>query len=228
MITGYIDSTCSGADGRTVEVYVDGTVDFSTGWTLERQANGNGFTSSVDLTAFGSITDDFVYITNDAATLDTEFSINTNVIENGTISSNGDDAFQLSDDADTVIDRLGEDGVDGTGTPWEHENTYVYRNDDSTPNAGAFDPANWTVGALDLLNNEGTCNGGNPFSDTVPFGSFNHGATDAPMVDVVNNDNDDVLVDDISYTEFAGYLDLPTQDGYILNVTQCNRQLGYR
>ena len=345
LITGYIDSTCSNADGRTVEIYVDGTVDFSTGWSLERQANGGGFTSSIDISGFGSITDDFVYITNDAATLDAEFSINTNVIENGTISSNGDDAFQLLDDADNVIDRLGEDGVDGSGTAWEHENTYVYRNDGSTPNAGTFDASNWTVGALDLLNNEGICNGGNPFSDTVPFGSFSttasntaniqiihnsadpsaefvdvyldgtliaddlefrtataflevpaetpinidiapqnstdvsdsvfnlnptltadenyiavangvldpsqfdasvnnnidfginvfpgalqssetagnvsvivhHGATDAPTVDVVNNADQSVLVDDISYTEFDGYLDLPVQD-YIINV----------
>ena len=44
-----------------------------------------------------------------------------------------------------------------------------------------------------------------------------HGATDAPTVDVVNFDNDNVLVDDISYTEFDGYLDLPTQD-YLINV----------
>ena len=344
LITGYMDSTCSGADGRTVEIYVDGTVDFSTGWSLERQANGGGFTSSIDITGFGSITDDFVYVTNDAATLDAEFSINTNVIENGTISSNGDDAFQLVDDEDSIIDRLGEDGVDGTGTAWEHENTYLYRNDGSTPNNGSFDVSNWTVGALDLLNSEGSCNGGNPFSDTVPFGSFSinasstadiqiihnaadpaaefvdiyldgtliaddfafrtasdflevpadqaididvapqnstdvsesiynlnttltadetyvavangvldasqfdssvntidfgidvfagaqqsstntgetsvlvhHGSTDAPTVDVVNNADDAVLVDDISYTEFDGYLDLPVQD-YIINV----------
>ena len=344
LITGYIDSTCSGADGRTVEIYVDGTVDFSTGWSLERQANGGGFTSSIDITGFGSITDDFVYVTNDAATLDAEFSINTNVIENGTISSNGDDAFQLVDDEDSIIDRLGEDGVDGTGTAWEHENTYLYRNDGSTPNNGSFDVSNWTVGALDLLSSEGSCNGANPFSDTVPFGSFSinasstadlqiihnaadpaadivdiyidgtlvaddlafrtasdflevpaeqaididvapegssdvsesifnlnttltadetyvavangvldpsqfdssvntiafgidvfagaqqsstnagetsvlvhHGSTDAPMVDVVNNDDQSILVDDISYTEFDGYLDLPTQD-YTINV----------
>jgi len=44
-----------------------------------------------------------------------------------------------------------------------------------------------------------------------------HGSTDAPTVDVVNNADDAVLVDDISYTEFDGYLDLPTQD-YVINV----------
>ena len=45
----------------------------------------------------------------------------------------------------------------------------------------------------------------------------NHGSTDAPTVDVVNNADQNILVDDISYTEFGGYLDLPTQD-YTINV----------
>ncbi len=44
-----------------------------------------------------------------------------------------------------------------------------------------------------------------------------HGATDAPTVDVVNDNDQSILVDDISYTEFNGYLDLPTQD-YVINV----------
>ncbi len=44
-----------------------------------------------------------------------------------------------------------------------------------------------------------------------------HGSTDAPTVDIVNNADDAILVDDISYTEFDGYLDLPTAD-YIINV----------
>jgi len=56
LITGYVDSTCSGADGRTVEVYVNGTVNF-TGWTLQRQANGGGFTTNIDLSALGTVSD---------------------------------------------------------------------------------------------------------------------------------------------------------------------------
>jgi hypothetical protein len=44
-----------------------------------------------------------------------------------------------------------------------------------------------------------------------------HGATDAPTVYIVNDADQSVLLDDISYTEFDGYLDLPTAD-YIINV----------
>ncbi|MBT8256281.1 MAG: T9SS type A sorting domain-containing protein, partial [Bacteroidia bacterium] len=46
-----------------------------------------------------------------------------------------------------------------------------------------------------------------------------HGSTDAPTVDVVETGvGAGTIVDDISYSEFAGYLELPTVD-YILDVT---------
>jgi hypothetical protein len=47
-----------------------------------------------------------------------------------------------------------------------------------------------------------------------------HGATDAPAVDVVENGVNNpgvLLVNDLSYSEFQGYLELPTDD-YILQV----------
>jgi hypothetical protein len=48
-----------------------------------------------------------------------------------------------------------------------------------------------------------------------------HGSPDAPTVDVVNQDNGDVLVDDISYPEFQGYLELPTGN-YVLDITSAD------
>jgi len=45
-----------------------------------------------------------------------------------------------------------------------------------------------------------------------------HGSPDAPTVDVVNQDGGGILVDDISYPEFQGYLELPTAD-YLLDIT---------
>ncbi|WP_299244935.1 DUF4397 domain-containing protein [uncultured Aquimarina sp.] len=45
-----------------------------------------------------------------------------------------------------------------------------------------------------------------------------HGATDAPTVDVNLQSGGTPLVDDVSYTEFAGYLELPT-DNYAINVS---------
>ncbi|WP_019037663.1 T9SS type A sorting domain-containing protein [Psychroflexus tropicus] len=171
IITGYIDSTCPGADGRTLEIYVDGTVDF-TDWNIVRQSNGGGFTTTIDISGLGSVTDDFVYVTNDENILLQEFGISTNFIVSGSINGNGNDGFQLNDPTDAIIDRFGEDGVDGSGTAWDHLDSYAYRLNGSTPNGGNFNPANWAFGGPNLLDGEGLCNAGTVFSTLVPFGTY--------------------------------------------------------
>ena len=176
LITGYVDSPCPSANGRVLEIYVDGTIDF-TGWAVQRQSNGNGFTTNIDLSSFATISDAFIYITNNEAIFTGEFGISTNILENSNINSNGDDAFQIIDNNSIVIDRFGEDGVDGTGTAWEHEDSYYLRNDLSNANGGNFDPVNWTFGTLQVLDGQGTCNGGPALSTIVALGSFQPAVT---------------------------------------------------
>ncbi len=171
LITGYVDSPCPSANGRVLEIYVDGTIDF-TGWTVQRQSNGNGFTTNIDLSSFATISDAFIYITNNEATFTGEFGISTNILENSNINSNGDDAFQIIDNNSIVIDRFGEDGVDGTGTAWEHEDSYYLRNNFLSANAGSFDPSNWTFGALQVLDGQGLCNSSAALSTIIALGSF--------------------------------------------------------
>ena len=182
VITSYVDAPCTGAKPRTVEIYVNGTVDF-TGWNLQRQSNGGGYTSNIDISSFGSLTDTFAYITNDSTGLNTEFGINTNVIQNSGISSNGDDGFQLADGSDTVIDRFGVDGEDASGKDWEHVDTYVYRKDGSTPNGGSFNVSNWIFGSQNLL--DGTC--GTTLGSLVPLGSFKEVASTDPKITVTGS-----------------------------------------
>ena len=171
IITGYIDSTCPGADGRTLEIYVEGSVDFA-GWNIVRQSNGGGFTTNIDISALGTVNDDFVYITNDETILLQEFGITANVLVNGSINSNGNDGFQISNPDNVVIDRFGEDGIDGSNTAWDHLDSYTYRLNGATPNAGNFNPANWLFGGVGILDGEGLCNGGDGFDTVVPFGTF--------------------------------------------------------
>jgi hypothetical protein len=171
LITGYVDATCSNADGRVLELYVNGTLDL-TGWKVQRQSNGGGFTTDIDLSTFGTIANDYIYLTNNAAIFTAEFSITQNILETGSINSNGDDAFQIVDDQDAVIDRFGEENVDGTGTAWEHTDSFYLRNDFEAANGGSFNPSNWTFAALDALDGEGLCNAANAYSTLVPLGSF--------------------------------------------------------
>lgn len=175
LITGYVDSPCPQAKGRTLEIYVSGTINF-TNWKLVRQANGGGYTFNIDISALGTLTDEFAYITNSKTTLDQEFGINSYyaaLIQSGSITDNGDDGFQIEDNQGNIIDRFGEGGVQPTsGDSWYHKKTYYYRNNGETANNGNFDPTNWIFGNINSLNGKGLCNAGNPLSDDVPFGSF--------------------------------------------------------
>ena len=171
LITGYVDSPCPGANGRVLEIYINGTIDL-TNWKVQRQSNGNGFTTDIDLTSFGSISDAFLYVTNDETILASEFGISSNVLMSGNINSNGNDAFQIVNAANTVIDRFGEDNVDGAGTAWEHTDSFYLRNDMETANGGSFNAANWAFGAIDSLDGEGLCNGSTALSTQVTLGSF--------------------------------------------------------
>ncbi|WP_196885504.1 choice-of-anchor I family protein [Aureivirga sp. CE67] len=219
VITSYMDSPCPSQDGRVVEIYVNGTVDFA-GWNLQRQSNGDGYNSNINLSNLGTITDAFAYITNDAATITSEFGISTNVLENGNISSNGDDAFQIVDNNDTVIDRFGEDGVDGTGTAWEHVDTYYKRNNNVAPNYGNFDVTNWTFGELGLLVGTGLCNGGEAYSNTFSLATYSYTppvsatlSVSAPTADQVFDPSTSSIEISFNTENFTFSTDENTEDG---------------
>ncbi|MCF8230055.1 MAG: DUF4397 domain-containing protein [Bacteroidales bacterium] len=55
------------------------------------------------------------------------------------------------------------------------------------------------------------------FTDMLVF----HGATDAPAVDIRDPQSGTVIVNDMSYGDFEGYLELPT-DNYVLELTDMN------
>ena len=214
MITGYVDSPCSGAAGRVLEIYVNGTIDF-TGWAIGRQSNGNedGYDTYLDISELGTITDDFAYITNDQAIFETEFGEMAHVIVNNGINSNGDDAFQIVDNNSNVIDRFGEEFIDGSGTAWEHTDSYYLRNTGATANEGNFDASNWTFGALDELDDQGICKEGTPLNQLVALGSF------MPAQDLQEINFDEAYV---SVNEDAGSItltveisDLPASDATV-------------
>jgi hypothetical protein len=183
VITGYMDSPCTSQAGRTLEIYVDGTIDF-TGWAVVRQSNGGGFdpgSATIDISALASVTDAFVYITNSSTTIDTEFGVTANVLENSNINGNGDDGWQILNSSSAIIDRFGVEGEDASGTAWDHLDSYAYRKDGATPNAGSFDASNWTFGGTNLL--DGNCGS---LSTFVPFGSYMATASSDPSIAITS------------------------------------------
>ena len=179
VITMIADGDCAGGNPRVIEIYANGAVDFTT-YSLEKQTNGNTtWSSPLDLSPLGTVTDAFVYVYRESSTGTGTFaadfpSVTTNTLADSgsTLSVNGDDRIRLIETASsTVIDQYGEEGVDGSGTPWEYKDGYGKRNANTNPNAGVFNAANWTNGN-GALNGFGVCQAGATFESIIGLGTY--------------------------------------------------------
>lgn len=195
IITMISDGDCTGGNPKVVEIYADGTVDFAN-YSLEIQTNANTtWGNTLNLADLGVVTNEFVYIHKEDDSFATEFPSATNVLSttSSAVNFNGDDRIRIIEDAtSTVIDQYGEEGTDGSGTPWEYQDGYAKRNNGSGPDFGFF-PGNWTYfnGALD---GQGTCQGASSFESIIGIGSYttDGGSTD-PVVFISAPANNAVL-----------------------------------
>lgn len=185
IITGMLDGPCPEGTPKAIEIYADGTVNFAE-YSLENQANANTtWGNTLSLAALGTVTNDFVYVVSaDAANnFATEFSSipATNILVTGTggaeipqpANINGDDRVRIINNGTmAVVDQFGEEGVDGTGTAWEHLDSWAVRANETGPNGAAFNAGNWEFGGVDALDGLGICMGGEALSTIVPFGQY--------------------------------------------------------
>lgn len=179
-ITKVIETGCATPFVKTVELYVDGTVDFSTDVVLNYMNNGQPWAANqIDISALGVQTDAFVYIVRDIPLMEAEFpsttfnASNTVVVGNAT---NGDDGYQIVLNG-VVVSQFGETEVDGTGTGWEHVDAVATRKD-GLPDIGTFDITHWDFTPLQSTDSQTACEGGagleawfNTLGATFPLGS---------------------------------------------------------
>lgn len=205
IITMISDGDCAGGNPKVLEVYADGTVDFSL-YSLENQTNANtDWSNALNLSDLGTVTNDFVYIYADDPAFASEFPSATNLLAttSSVMSFNGDDRIRIVLDANSsVIDQYGVDGLDGTGEAWEYKDGFAKRANNTSAN-GTFNLADWNYsnGGLD-----GQC-GTTGFENIIGIGSFTPGTSSCPLVIIV----DSVVCD----TETAG----ATSDTYTATAT---------
>ncbi|MDQ7916249.1 T9SS type A sorting domain-containing protein [Mesonia sp. MT50] len=205
IITMIADGDCAGGNPKVLEVYADGTVDFSM-YSLENQTNTNTtWGNALNLADLGTLTDEFAYIYADDPAFATEFPSATNTLatSSSVMSFNGDDRMRIVLDADSsVIDQFGVEGLDGTGEAWEYKDGYAKRANGTTAN-GTFNVADWNYFNSDL---DGQC-GTTGFENIIEIGTFTPGTSSCPLVVIV----DSVVCD--SETEGA------TSDTYTATAT---------
>lgn len=140
-------NNASGA--RFVELYNAGTtsIDFSTGWQLQRATNGNAsWQTAKNLT--GTIPAGGFYIVCNNQTTFTStygFAADQNIGGGGPADSNGDDQIRLLSPGAVVEDMFGVLGEDGSGTNHEFEDGRAERKATITSGNTTYDFGEWNI-----------------------------------------------------------------------------------
>jgi hypothetical protein len=180
-ITKIIETDCGDPFVKSVELYVDGTVDFSTEVVLNFMQNGKAWSGiQIDVSGLGVISDQFVYIARDIALMQAEFPGTTFDASNTIITSsatNGDDGYQIVLNG-AVVSQFGKTETDADDdTIWEHDDSIVSRKS-GTVDTGAWDEAHWDYSGKNSIDNLTACKGGDgveaflaSLGGTYPLGS---------------------------------------------------------
>lgn len=162
IITAIVDGDCMGGSPKFIEIYADGSVDFSK-YTLEKQSNNNTeWSNPQDLSSLGTLTNTFAYIVKaeDLTIFKTEFPSATSHIlsKSSTVDNNGNDRIRLIETTTSkVIDQYGETDKNGTDQAWEYTDSYAKRKNGSQANAGTFNTENWLFGGVKAFDGKGKC-----------------------------------------------------------------------
>jgi hypothetical protein len=177
IITGVIDGPRSGGLPKAAEFYATTAIadlaDYGVRSTnsAEGTAGGAEYTFPTGAVAAGT----FITLASEAPGFTAYFGV-APTYTNGVMSINGDDAVVLYSGllaaTPVVVDVYGVPTADGTGSPWDHVDSYAYRNNGTGPDGATWVAANWTVTAPETLDAQGTAGVNGDAGITVPFGTY--------------------------------------------------------
>lgn len=214
VISGVIDGPLSGGVPKAIELYVYEDIADLSIYGVGGANNGEGSDGQeFTFPAVSISTGNFIYIASESTGFTSFFGFAPDYTSSAA-SINGDDAIELFKDG-TVIDIFGDINVDGTGTGWDYEDGWAYRNNSTGPDGNLFILSNWTYSGKNALDGETTNSSAtNPF----PIGSFNFGGPiEIPSPPVANS------ASNINYNSFASNWNSSSgATKYYLDVSELN------
>ncbi len=189
IITMIADGDESGGTPEVLEIYANGTVDFSQ-YSLQNQTNsGSTWGNDFDLSSLGTVTDGFVYVYSNKQNSTDVFALNypsvtTNKLDataSSILNINGDDRIRIIETSSgAVIDTYGVDSQDGTGTAWEYKDGYAKRLNGTGPDP-VFVEANWDFhnGGLD---GHGAVQDGTTYESIIGLGTYTPPTSVSPVL----------------------------------------------
>jgi hypothetical protein len=177
ILTGIIDGPRTGGLPKGIELYASTAIADLADYGLQVSANGAdlGFTASeLTLPAGPIAAGTYLWVASEAPGFTAYFGF-APTLANSLLNINGDDAVVLWGgllSTPAVVDVYGNPAVDGTGTPWDHLDSFAYRVSGTGPDGTTWVAANWTVAPVDTLDGQGTSGVNGSNQTTVPFGTY--------------------------------------------------------
>jgi predicted extracellular nuclease len=196
VITGVVDGPLSGGVPKAIELYAVNNIPDLSVYGVGSANNGGGSDGEeFALPADSATAGEFIYIASEAVGFNGFFGFLPNYTS-GAASINGDDAIELFRNGG-VVDVFGDIDVDGSGQPWEYQDGWAYRVNDTGADGSTFELGNWTYSGPNALDGETTnATAATPF----PIGTYT--ATSAPPSVVINEvDADQVSTDAAEFVE---------------------------
>ncbi len=197
ILTGILDGPLSGGT-KVIEVYVTADIADLSVYGFEFANNGAAVAGTQEYTfPTGAASEgDFLYFANNADNCLNYLGFPADVVDNFFGQFNGDDVILLYQNGG-IIDVFGEAGVDGSGTAWDHLDSWAYRNDFTGPDGDVFVQENWTVGTPEeLVGATENSTSANPF----PYGTYIYNTPANPILSFVGNS--------MTVNEAAGTVDI--------------------
>lgn len=180
IITGVFDGPLPGGDPKGIEVYATRDIDNLSKFAVGTGNNGGGTDGVEDIfPAVPLAKGSFYYLdTNADGDFTQWFGFAPDFDANQGVNHNGDDGIEIFKKilgAWVLVDEFGDVDSDGTGSNWEVNDGWGYRDDNAggQGNAGAFDETKWSysgANAWDGDDNVGTgFDNGTNAQSTPPF-----------------------------------------------------------
>lgn len=139
-------STTASLDSLKIKLYTNGNTSPTSTYQFPVSSLASGEShvlTNIDNAQAGQLWSDF----NLSDPVNATYSVNA-------INSNGDDVYELTDKNDVVIDVYGEVGTDGTGTYWEFQDSYAYRDMGIVNGNQTFTQSEWIFGGANALDGQ--------------------------------------------------------------------------
>jgi hypothetical protein len=162
-------------NGRFIEIYNAGpdTVDFDM-VTLYLSRQSNGGTGWGDVQLAGTVAAGKTFVLG-GSLFEAIYGFPPDQVT-GIITGNGDDAYFLFRNGDhtagSLHDIYGAIDTDGTGEPWEYEDSRAVRVESVTAPRTIWDSAEWDITPADVLDTDPGIHHGSPVNDTILPGRY--------------------------------------------------------